>query len=56
MVLSGSTLVYNYLRIPLDIWKHISEKDILVGNCLTLNTIPEHFLQDSEILQNFVSR
>ncbi|KAK7570771.1 hypothetical protein V9T40_010138 [Parthenolecanium corni] len=56
LVLSRSDLIYNYVRIPLEIWKHVPESHVIMGNCLTLNTIPEHFLQDSDILRNFVSR
>lgn len=56
MVLSQSSLMYDYVRIPLEIWKHVSKEDVVMRSCLTLNTISENFLQDNDILKNFVSR
>ncbi|XP_065225356.1 huntingtin isoform X2 [Planococcus citri] len=56
IVLSQSTSVYNYLRIPLEVWRHVSIDDVTVGSCISLNSLPESFLQDREIMQNFVSR
>ena len=54
--LSRSPFVYDYVRIPLEMWKYVGPEEVVTKNCLTLNTISEYFLQDCDILQNVVSR
>lgn len=56
VIVSQCTLLYNYIRIPLEVWKHVTMDDVNVSNGIMLNSLPESFLQDKEILQNFVLR
>ncbi len=56
VILSQSEFAYNYVKMPLEVWRHISEENIRTEKSITISTVPENFLQDSDILQNFVSR